>query len=72
MNTASPSRHAPLQVPAAYDDVSDRSMSKKERDILDVVKMIQKASSSVLDATDQFKFRLKKGPVVGGGQEKDV
>ena len=45
-------------------------MSKKERDILDVVKMIQKASSSVLDATDQFKFRLKKAPV--GGQDKDV
>jgi hypothetical protein len=48
-------------------------MSKKERDILDVVKMIQKASSSVLDATDQFKFRLKKPPVFGGGgQDKDV
>jgi hypothetical protein len=43
------------------DDTSDKSMSKKERDILDVVKMIQKASSSVLDATDHFKFRVKKG-----------
>jgi len=45
------------------DDISDKSLSKKERDILDVVKMIQKASSSVLDATDQFKFRLKKAQI---------
>jgi len=54
-------------VPAAgaNDDISDRSMSKKERDILDVVKMIQKASNSVLDATDHFKFRMKKANNAG-------
>lgn len=35
-------------------------MSKKERDMLEVVKLIQKAkekTDSLLGATDQFKFR---------------
>ncbi len=46
------------------DETSDRSMSKKERDMLEVVKLIQKAkdtTDSLLGATDQFKFRFKKG-----------
>ena len=46
-------------------------MSKKERDILDVVKMIQKASNSVLGATDHFKFRMKKAPNMPG-QDRDA
>jgi hypothetical protein len=42
--------------------ISDRSMSKKEKDILDVMKQIQKATdktNSLLGNTDHFKFKLK-------------
>jgi hypothetical protein len=43
--------------------VSDRSISKKEKDILDVMKQIQMAkekTNSLLGNTDHFKFKYKK------------
>jgi hypothetical protein len=47
----------------AAGSISDRSISKKEQDILDVMKQIQMAkekTNSLLVNTDHFKFKFKK------------
>jgi hypothetical protein len=43
--------------------MSDRSLSQKERDIIEIAKLIQKATATtnnLLENTDHFKFRFKK------------